>query len=133
MKLPELVSLIRNARQKRAWSQQELADRAGIALGTLYRLEAGKSTPPVDIVLALLDALGLRIRVEEVDVAAVNSPWTNDMARLEERILLHLERIVGKERFASLRSPAKRSAAVPPNGHNRSVRVRRGRYTTTTG
>lgn len=103
MKMQDLLSLIRKTRQKRKWSQQYLADKAGIALGTLYRLEAGKSSPPVDIVLAILEALDLAIRIDDTGDTSTNvvspepqseAPWMGDISALEKRILSKIEHLI---------------------------------------
>ena len=48
---------IRAARALLGWSQEELADRAGVARSALARLEAGRADPRAATVEALEDAL----------------------------------------------------------------------------
>ncbi|MGB5817168.1 MAG: helix-turn-helix transcriptional regulator, partial [Thermoanaerobaculia bacterium] len=48
---------LRNLRERRGLSQQELADMVGIHLSQLGRLERGVSTPSAETVLALAHAL----------------------------------------------------------------------------
>jgi transcriptional regulator with XRE-family HTH domain len=50
------------ARDKRGWTQQELAERAGVRYETINRIENGKHTEPrVYVALALAKALGTTV------------------------------------------------------------------------
>ena len=49
---------VRRARKSRGWTTQELADQAGVAQGTVTRIENGRPTRPGNL-KAVLDALGL--------------------------------------------------------------------------
>ncbi len=46
------------ARNKKKWSQQELANRAGISIGGLINVELGKREPKVGTLAAIAEALG---------------------------------------------------------------------------
>jgi transcriptional regulator with XRE-family HTH domain len=49
-------------RQKRGWTQQELAERAGVRYETINRIENGKHTEPrVYVAVALAKALGTTV------------------------------------------------------------------------
>jgi transcriptional regulator with XRE-family HTH domain len=45
-------------------SQVELASLSGVSLPTIQNIEAGKANPSLDVLLKLLDALGLRLKIE---------------------------------------------------------------------
>jgi transcriptional regulator with XRE-family HTH domain len=54
---PALGQAIREMREQRGQTQEELASAAGITFGTVNRLESAKSAPAWATVRALLDAL----------------------------------------------------------------------------
>ena len=60
-----LGTAIRRRRKELALTQQQLADFAGCGLAFLYDLERGKRSVRLDKVLAVLDVLGLELRVDE--------------------------------------------------------------------
>ena len=65
IRLPdELGHLIRSAREAAGLSKKELAARAGKVREVIYRLEAGDDVT-VSSLLAVLDALGLALRVDK--------------------------------------------------------------------
>lgn len=55
---PALGQAIRQMREQRGQTQEELASAAGMTFGTVNRLESAKSAPAWATVRALLDALG---------------------------------------------------------------------------
>lgn len=52
---------IKNARDKRSWSQQELADRAQLSLSHLQHIEAGKVNFSFDMLCNIFNELGLSV------------------------------------------------------------------------
>ena len=56
---PTLGAAIRHAREDAGLSQAQLAVHAGLAVGTLTRLEAGATDPSWSSVKGLAEALGL--------------------------------------------------------------------------
>jgi transcriptional regulator with XRE-family HTH domain len=58
---PALGQAIRQMREQRGQTQEELASAAGITFGTVNRLESAKSAPAWATVRALLDALDYSI------------------------------------------------------------------------
>jgi transcriptional regulator with XRE-family HTH domain len=54
---PALGQAIRQMREQRGQTQEELASAAGITFGTVNRLESAKSAPAWATVRVLLDAL----------------------------------------------------------------------------
>lgn len=61
---------VREWRERRGMSYRVLAERAGIALSTLYRIESGKASPTVDMLAKLAEALGVRV----VDLIPTDEP-----------------------------------------------------------
>ena len=60
---PEAVAVLRQLRIRRGWTQTELADRAGVALNTIVRLEKGRAFPSLVTLRAVAEALGARIDI----------------------------------------------------------------------
>jgi HTH-type transcriptional regulator/antitoxin HipB len=59
----ELGLVIRQAREDRAWTQAELADRSGVSRQWLSELEGGKRTVELGRALSVVDALGLAVTI----------------------------------------------------------------------
>jgi len=58
--LAEVVSKrVCSLRERRGWSQSDLARRAGIDVSALLEIESGQSVPRVDILVSLASALGV--------------------------------------------------------------------------
>jgi transcriptional regulator with XRE-family HTH domain len=56
--LNRLAKNLKEARKKRELSQEELADRAGLTLSQIARIETGKINTSVSTVYVILKALG---------------------------------------------------------------------------
>jgi len=52
-----LAAAIRSGRSALNWSQQELADKAGLSLPTVARLESGANNPKLETVSRLIGAI----------------------------------------------------------------------------
>lgn len=52
---------VREWRERRKLTYRELADRAGIALSTLYRIESGTASPTVAMLAKLAKALEINM------------------------------------------------------------------------
>jgi transcriptional regulator with XRE-family HTH domain len=52
---------IRQLRTKRKWTKRELAQRAGISYGYLWRLEAARQDPTLTVLEKLAKALGVPV------------------------------------------------------------------------
>jgi|GEM_PF-3246019 len=69
--MTKLLILIRQAREKKGWTQKQLADAIGVTPSFITKLEAGQTLPGNDLCLAMADALGLSLDelLEEVENA----------------------------------------------------------------
>lgn len=64
MKSDELGRIVRAARRAQGLRQDQLAGAAGVGVRFLSELERGKTTARVGKVLAVLEALGCKVRIE---------------------------------------------------------------------
>lgn len=55
---------LRQMRERRGWSQQELADVADITKKTVYRIETAQTSPTLDVLTCLAE--GLEISLPEL-------------------------------------------------------------------
>lgn len=64
----DLGANVRNAREQRGWSQEELADRSGIHRTYISGVERGARNPTIELIAAIATALELPVTklVEEV-------------------------------------------------------------------
>lgn len=60
---------VRGLRLKRGLTQQQLADRADIAISTVTRIETDRHTPRLDVLLRVADTLGVASATLLRDVA----------------------------------------------------------------
>jgi transcriptional regulator with XRE-family HTH domain len=56
-----VVEQIRHLREQQGFSQQELADRAGIAKSTVYEAETARRTPTLESLEKIAAALGVSV------------------------------------------------------------------------
>lgn len=73
--MTKLLITIRQAREKKGWTQKQLADAIGVTPSFITKLEAGQTLPGNDLCLAMADALGLSLDelLEEVENARAES------------------------------------------------------------
>jgi len=64
MQHPNFADTIRMHRKKAGLTQKTLADLAGVGKTAVWNVEAGKQTVQLNILLALLDTLNIRIHLE---------------------------------------------------------------------
>lgn len=64
----DLVAAVRGRRQSLGLSQAELAARARVSRQWISEFEAGKPTAELGLVIRLVDALGLRLSVDDLGV-----------------------------------------------------------------
>lgn len=55
---------IRLRRKELMITQPDLADIAGISVNTLYKIERGQANPTIEVLVKILDVLGLEITVD---------------------------------------------------------------------
>jgi transcriptional regulator with XRE-family HTH domain len=60
-----LAAAIREARRQRSWSQETLAEHAGVSRPTIARIEAGNDISTATLA-KVAEALGLTLKVESV-------------------------------------------------------------------
>ena len=60
-----IVNRLRKARVKAGITQQDVAERMGIAQTAVSRLEIGAHSPSLDMVERYAEALGCRLKIEE--------------------------------------------------------------------
>ncbi len=63
----DLAGLFRDGRARVGWSQNGLAERVGVSRQWISLVETGKTSVEFDLVVAALQALGYRLRVETTD------------------------------------------------------------------
>lgn len=63
MSKEEIANQLRARRKELRLSQQHLADLAGISPNSLYKIESGEGNPTLEVLLKLMEVLGLEIRV----------------------------------------------------------------------
>lgn len=56
---------IKLGRKKNGWSEQNLADRAGISRATLQKIEAGQMTPAIGLVFEAAALVGIALFEQE--------------------------------------------------------------------
>ncbi len=66
----DLGAVVAEARQRRGWTQRELADAVGMERGYLARIETGASVILLDRVFRLLRRLGVEVTVAFPDEPA---------------------------------------------------------------
>ncbi|EKT3974036.1 helix-turn-helix domain-containing protein [Flavobacterium psychrophilum] len=62
-KRQKVASIIRTARIKKGWTQQELADRIRCKVQTMNKIENVRFSPNADILYILLDCLDLTLKI----------------------------------------------------------------------
>ncbi|MBE3591064.1 MAG: helix-turn-helix domain-containing protein [Firmicutes bacterium] len=79
--MSEVRNGLRRLRQARGWSQQELAQRAGVTRQTVSGVESGRYLPSVAVALRLARALGCSVE----DLFALEAPPEELLARWSSR------------------------------------------------
>jgi transcriptional regulator with XRE-family HTH domain len=100
--LEALADAVRSARKRKRWSQEDLAERAGVTLGVVSNLERMKSKPQLANRRALLKALSIdadEVPEESEDEAAEES-WPRDI-----EVLVHVVRMTLSSLSPKVRTP----------------------------
>ena len=53
--------IIRTARESKGFTMQELADRSGTSLQTIFKIETNRVSPKMDTMLALIEAMDYEV------------------------------------------------------------------------
>jgi len=78
---------IKLARKKRKWSEQNLAERAGIARATLQKIEAGEMSPSIGLVFEVSALVGVPLFEQDSRALATSIELTQSkIALLPKRI-----------------------------------------------
>jgi len=100
--LGDLADLVRTTRKQRGWSQQDLAERAGVTLGVISTLERMKAKPQLANRRRILRALG----VEEPEASAADDDsarnWPRDVSVFVDVMGLALSSIPEAERAQAI-------------------------------
>lgn len=78
--LEKLAEAVRDARRRKRWGQQELAERANVSLGVVSNLERAKTRPQPGNERAILTALGIETPEDEVQNQEERRAWPPDVA-----------------------------------------------------
>lgn len=84
--LRELGPRLRTARQRRGWTLEDLANRAGMSASTLSRLEAGKRQASLELLLPLSRHLG--VTLDELLETAARDPRVRRGVELRDGMII---------------------------------------------
>ena len=73
----EIGRLLRERRRHLEISQIDFAKLAGVAVHTVSDIESGKGNPTLDVLLKVLDPLGLKLSVKPRAILAVTNATSN--------------------------------------------------------
>jgi HTH-type transcriptional regulator / antitoxin HipB len=123
----DLGAAIRAGRRALGLGQADLAARVGVRRQWVIKIEAGKSTAEVGLVLRTLKALGLKLEIGEIpaNLGSARAP-----AGLSYDIDAALERTrpgralgpIGRDLQSALAHPAKRETKPRPNAPGKHKR-----------
>jgi HTH-type transcriptional regulator / antitoxin HipB len=77
--IADIGTSIRSARLARGWSQDQLAERAGVSRRWVSEIEAGKSTAQIGKILVALDALDIELHDATVAPDRPHEPRAIDL------------------------------------------------------
>lgn len=108
---------LKTLREQRNLTQEELADRAGITLRRLQRLESGDSQPKLDVVTALARALGTTVNYLAGETDDSRPMIDEESLSLAEKIAVFLVKgdRLGAIRMISEYEETNRSQKPKPN------------------
>lgn len=66
LRLQELGQRFRLARQRRQWTQKDLAARVGISEGTVKKIEAGNPRVPIGFWVQMMDLFAIAAELEQL-------------------------------------------------------------------
>lgn len=68
MNIQTISNAIVKRRKMLSVSQKELADLAGVSLHSIINLESGRGNPTLQLLLTVVEVLGMKMRLEVKDV-----------------------------------------------------------------
>jgi len=80
----ELGRHLRQAREKRGTSRQELADRLGVTPEMIRQYESGQSVPPLDALRVLVPLLNVDFRVDGCRISSETIPPADSQPLAEQ-------------------------------------------------
>jgi predicted transcriptional regulator len=100
--MPMAARMLRHARRRAAFTQRQLAARAGIPQETIARIEAGRADPRVETLDRLLEACGFGLESMPRLGIGVDRTQIRELLQLvpEDRLLWGIE---SNEEFVELR------------------------------
>jgi transcriptional regulator with XRE-family HTH domain len=122
-----IAERIRDLRQAKSWSQERLADEAGLSTNAISRIERGDRGPRLETVAQIATALNMPLSklVDFGEPAPRSSRAKDDLTRSGEQLLEKLSPELTKAVIAAIRGLAK--AQPRATGRKRSAAARRGR------
>lgn len=103
MDMDELRTEVRNTRKRRGWTQQDLADAAGVYIGTISNFERGAVAPQPHILRDILKALDLEREAGDAQASETRSEWPADIKTFLDIMGLFLAAIPEGERTEVMR------------------------------
>lgn len=64
MGITTLGKVIKERRLELGTTQQQIADLAGVSVNTLYQLERGQSNPTIEVLVKVVEVLGMELKLE---------------------------------------------------------------------
>ena len=96
--LERLADLVRTERRRRHWGQQQLADAAGVSLGTINNFERKKTLPQPGNLRAILRILGLEQEGGDETASNTRGQWPQDVKTFLDIMGLFLTALPEDER-----------------------------------
>ncbi len=72
MNIQAISNVIVKRRKMLSVSQKELADLAGVSLHSIINLESGRGNPTLQLLLTVVEVLGMKMQLEVKDVFESN-------------------------------------------------------------
>jgi len=94
----ELARRVQEERKRRRWTQQELADRAAVSLGTVSNFERRRSDPQAAHLRALLRALGIEADAGDRRASNTRAEWPQDVKTFLDVMGIYLTAIPEERR-----------------------------------
>lgn len=107
----ELRERIKAALRERGWTQQQLADEAGVALATVNNFLRGVSVPQFEKLAAIQQALGV-----EGDAGTTAESYPEDVKRFLLMMGAYLSLLPEEERLERIGQIVREIVASGPNG-----------------